>query len=115
MTIWERVINALTGLGLPLAANVLIVASEAERPDAYITYFVVTALPVQHADNAETLRAYTVQVTYYDRNGLAGMPNINGAMIAAGFTARAPRELPYNQQTRHFGYAMDFDYLELRS
>ena len=112
MTIWERVVNALTGLGLPLAANVLIVASEAERPDAYITYFVVTSNPELHADNVEKHRSHTVQVTYYNRAGLAAMPDIPGAMAAAGFMAANRRELPYNQQTRHFGYALDFVYME---
>ena len=112
MTIWERVLSTLTSLGLPLAANAMIVASESERPDAYIVYFVVTDAAVQHADNLETHRSTTVQVTYYDRAGLAGMPDINGAMTAAGFMAGSRRELPYNQQTRHYGYALDFVYVE---
>ena len=112
MTIWERVLSTLTPLGLPLAANAMIVASESERPDVYIVYFVVTDAAAQHADNLEKHRSTTVQITYYDRAGLAGMPDINGAMTAAGFMAGPRRELPYNQQTRHFGYAMDFVYVE---
>jgi len=112
MTIWERVLNTLTPLGLPLAANAMIVASESERPDVYIVYFAVTDAAVQHADNTENHRSYTVQVTYYNRNGLAGMPDIRGAMTAAGFMASPGHELPYNSQTRHFGYAMDFVFVE---
>lgn len=112
MTIWERITSALTGLGITMAANVLIVASEAERPDEYLVYMVVTSPPEQFADNQETMRSYTVQVTYYNRNGLAGMPDISGLMESAGFTPGAQRELPYNQQTRHFGYALDFIYVE---
>lgn len=112
MTIWERVVSALTSLGVTMAANVLIVASEAERPAAYLTYFVVTSPAEQFADNLEKGRSWTVQINYYNRSGLAAMPNISGAMAAAGFSPSAQRELPYNQQTRHFGYALDFVYVE---
>lgn len=112
MTIWERVLTTLTPLGLPMAANAMIVASESERPDAYIVYFVVTDAAAQHADNIERHRSTTVQISYYNRAGLAGMPDIPGVMTAAGFMGGSRRELPYNQQTRHFGYAMDFVYVE---
>jgi len=112
VTIWERVLSTLTSLGLPLAANAMIVASGSDYPDAYIVYFEVTDAAVQHADNLEKHRSYTVQVTYYNRAGLAGMPDIHSAMIAAGFMASSRRELPYNQQTRHYGYALDFVFVE---
>jgi len=112
MTIWERVVSALSGLGKTMAANVLIVASEAERPDEYLVYMVVASPAEQFADNLETMRSYTVQVSYYNRAGLAGMPDISGSMETAGFTPGSQRELPYNQQTRHFGYALDFVYVE---
>ncbi len=112
MTIWERVKAALTPLGLTMGQNVLIVASETDRPAAYIVYNVVTSPAVQHADNIEKHRAYTVQVTYYNRSGLVAMPDIPAAMAAAGFMAAGRRELPYNQDTRHYGYALDFVYVE---
>lgn len=108
MTIWEQVEAALTPLGLPLAANAMILASEAARPDVYIVYFQLPSVPTLHADNKELERNHSVQVTYYDRAGLAGMPDIQGAMAAAGFKAGSQRELPYNPQTRHFGWAMDY-------
>ncbi|PKN87784.1 MAG: hypothetical protein CVU46_03125 [Chloroflexi bacterium HGW-Chloroflexi-8] len=112
MTIWERVVSALTSLSVTMAANVLIVASEAERPAEYLVYSVVTSPAEQFADNAETARSWLVQISYYNRAGLATMPYISGAMAAAGFMPSAQRELPYNQQTRHFGYALDFVYAE---
>jgi hypothetical protein len=40
------------------------------------------------------------------------MPDIVGAMTLAGFTRLPGRELPYNPNTRHFGIALDFNYLE---
>jgi len=112
MTIWERTKNALSGLGLPMAASALIMATEAERPDEYLVYFEVSSAPELHADNLEQQRSHTMQVSYYNRAGLTNMPDIRGAMTAAGFTPGAARELPYNPDTRHFGYAMDFVYVE---
>ncbi len=112
MTIWEQVEAALAPLGLPMQAVVYNVANEADRPDQYLVYLVVDAPPVQHADNLERHRLYQVQVSYYDRDGLAGMPDIPAAMVAAGFTAGSHRGLPYSQQTRHYGYALDFGFLE---
>lgn len=112
MTIWERIVSALTGLGKTMAANVLIVASEANRPDEYLVYTMITSPAELFADNVEKGRSWTVQISYYNRAGLTGMPNISGAMAAAGFIPSAQREVPYNQQTRHFGYALDFVYYE---
>jgi hypothetical protein len=111
-TIWERTKSALTSLGVPMAANVYIPATGAERPDQYLVYFLVVGDPLQHADNAETLRDSTVQVSIYSRNGLTGLPDVEGAMLAAGFTFVESRELPYSEDTRHFGLAIDFSYVE---
>lgn len=110
-TIWELAEDALDGLGCAVAANVLVAASEELRPDEYMTFFVFSTTPAQSGDDAETLRNWMVQVSYYNRAGLVGMPDISGAMAAAGFRAGAWRELPYNQQTRHYGMALDFNYL----
>lgn len=111
-TIWERVKTALTALALPLAANVYIPDSGHELPDSYLVYFMVSDPPAQHADNVEKLRTYRMQVSYYSRSGLLTMPDIVGAMTGAGFTRLPGRELPYNPDTRHFGIALDFSYLE---
>lgn len=112
MTIWERVKTALTGLGLPLAANVQLAATGADLPDAYLVYFVIAAQGAQYADDAEKSRASHVQVTYFSRAGLAGLPAIAAAMTAAGFTRGPERELPYDELTRHFALSMEFYYLE---
>ncbi len=112
MSIWERVIAALTGLGVPMAANVYVAASGQELPDLYLVYFLVSSPPEQHADDAETLRSYRIQVTVYKRAGLASLPDVDGAMVAAGFRRGPQRELPYNQLTRHFGLALEYVYLE---
>lgn len=111
MMIWERAKNALTALGIPMAQNVYL-AGSGDYPDQYLVYSLIASTPVSHADDIERTRSYLVQVSIYDRNGLAGLPNIAGAMTAAGFTRGPEREIPYAADTRHFGLAMDFYYLE---
>lgn len=112
MTIWERVKAALTSLSVPMAANVYIPATEADRPDTYLVYSLVAGDPLQHADNEEKLREQTVQVNIWSRDGLTNHPDVEGAMLAAGFAFVESRELPYDEDTRHFGLAIDFNYVE---
>ncbi len=111
-TIWEKVTTALSGISTPKAAGIYIPANGTELPDSFITYQVVSNPPEQHADNKEILHSYRVQVTYYDRAGLAEMPDIKSAMISAGFMHAGGFEIPYDTVTRHFGLAMDFFLLE---
>jgi len=112
MTIWERVKTALTGLGVPMAANVYISGTGNELPNLFLTYFLVSSPPEQHADDAETLRSYRMQISIYQRAGLVSLPDVDSAMVAAGFTRGPQREIPYNQLTRHFGLALEYVYLE---
>lgn len=108
--IWDLVQDALSGLGLPLAANTMILATGGQLPDEYIVYQLISSPPIVHADNYETIRIYRVQVAFYSRSGLSLLPDISGAMVDAGFSRSSIRELPYNQETRHFGLALDFLY-----
>jgi hypothetical protein len=113
MNIWATTATALGTLaGLAIAPNRMIVATSANLPDAFAVYQVISDPPAQHADDAEVLRRYRVQVNYFARAGLGTMPDIDGAMRGAGFTRIGGRELPYNQETRHYGYSMDFHFLD---
>ncbi len=112
MTIWERTKAALVGLGLPLAANVLVLPSGESWPDMYIVYQLIVGNGAAYADDAEVCREMLVQVTVYSRSGLISLPDVKGAMQAAGFTPGDERELPYSPSTKHYGWAMDFNYLE---
>jgi len=112
MTIWERAKAALTTLSVPLAEGVYIPASGTVRPDTYIVFSTLPTVPLQHADNEEKLRDHLVQVSIWSKNGLVNLPDVEGAMKAAGFTYVTSRELPYEDDTRYFGLAIDFDYVE---
>ena len=108
MSIWAVVETALTGLSVPMAANVFISATGDSLPDEFLTYRLLSGTPTQHADNGEVSRQEHVQVSYYNRDGLGTVPDIDGSMVSAGFTRGPTTELPYNQQTRHFGLALEY-------
>lgn len=108
MTIWERVEDALTSIGVPYKADVYVPSSGGALPAAYIVYFLVSSPPIQHADDVEKLRMYRVQVSYYSKTGMVGMPGIKAAMVAAGFMPGPMTTIPYNQQTGHYGLALEY-------
>jgi hypothetical protein len=112
MTIWERIKTALTPLGVPMAQNVYQVNSGQDYEDLYLVYSLVVGTPESFADNKEIDRQQLIQVSIYSRDGLAVLPDVESAMLAAGFTAGSERELAFSETTRHFGLAKDFYYLE---
>lgn len=109
-TIFEHVETALSALSpaIPHALSVYKTANGADLPDTFIAYTVVAGDAAQHADDAETLRSYRVQVSIHARAGLVSLPNVDAAMLAQGFNKGPERQLPYDQETRHFGLAKDY-------
>lgn len=110
MNIWGITEFALLGLNVPTSANVMISATGDALPDLYLVYQLISSPPLLHAEDFEDMRWYRMQVTVYSRNGFENLPDVAGAMVAAGFTRSSMRELPYNTETRHFGLAMEFIY-----
>ena len=111
-TVFERVSTALTTLSVPYANGIYIPATGSDLPDLFLVYTLITSPAEQHADNLEKLRSNRVQVTTYSRTGLVGLPNVDGAMVAAGFMRAAKYEIPYSRETKHFGLAADYTELE---
>lgn len=108
-TIFELTNNALATLSpsVPFAMDDLI----GELPDTYITYFLITGVGAEHADNIETARTYRVQVNIMNKSGLVSLPDVDTAMAAAGFKKGPERELPKDSTTSHYGLAKDYFYL----
>lgn len=112
MNIWERVGDALSSINLPKGVNKYVVETGESLPDEYIVYFLVDSPNAQNADDVETMRTRKIQVSYYNIAGLMSMPDIESAMIAAGFSPSDQRELPYNEDSGHYGFALDFVFVE---
>lgn len=77
-------------------------------PDVYITHQLIVGVPEQSADDAETERSYTVQVSIFSRTGLVSLPDVDAAMTAAGFEKGPERQIPQDLQTGHYGLAKDY-------
>lgn len=112
MTIFELVDDALNTLSPAVPFALHPYQSLTAMPDTYITYQVPDSTAEQHADNVETERSYLVQIDVWDVNGLVGLPNVDAAMTAAGFLKGRRHQLPKDEQTGHFGLALDYVYLE---
>jgi len=110
-TIFERISTALATL-LP-AIDYAMAPYKGELPDTYVVYQLVPPSSAeQHADNIETERSYTVQVTTWDVNGLINLPDVDTAMRSAGFMKGDQRQLPQDPETGHYGMATDYLYIE---
>lgn len=113
MSIWSITAAALASLApLPVSAGQALIASGSQLPDEYAVYFLVASTPELAADDVEKERSYRMQVSYFNRAGLGAVPDIDGAMVAAGFTRGPQREIPYDQTTGHYGLALDYYYDE---
>ncbi|MEN6522842.1 MAG: hypothetical protein ABFD14_03870 [Anaerolineaceae bacterium] len=116
MTIWERVAASLSSLQIPVSEGINLQATSAnpptEKPAAFAVYSLISSPPEQFADNAETMRSYRVQVSYYSRSGLVGMPDIKTLMTTAGFMPGPITEIPYDPSDGYFGLALEYVFVE---
>lgn len=110
MTVWELTDLALSGIGVPYAANSMVLKTGDDLPDVFIVYQLISSPPIAHAENIEIMRYYRMQLSIFSRNGLANIPNVTARMVSAGFTRGPITELPYNGETGHFGLAFEFIY-----
>ncbi len=111
-TIWERVSATLSNLAVPYAASKLQVETGETYPNVFVVYFLVSSPPEQFADNVEKMRSYTVQINIFSRDGLISIPDVDGAMKAAGFTKGRIFEIPLDPETGHFGLGTEYFFLE---
>ncbi|MCZ2076685.1 MAG: hypothetical protein LC130_17030 [Bryobacterales bacterium] len=112
MNVFERTAAALAQLGIPYALDVYLTAGGAELPATFCIYSLVYGEPVAHYDNDEAAREYVMQVSCFSTAGLNALPDVDGAMKAAGFRKGTERQLPRDAETRHFGMATDYHYTE---
>lgn len=111
-TIFERAETALNTLsGITNAMERMLMAS-GDLPDIFLTYSLVSSTPVFHLNNTEAGRNYVVQVSIFSRAGLVTLPNVDAAMLAAGFRRANERALPRDTQSGHYHLAKDFNFYE---
>lgn len=109
-TIFQRVETAL-GTISP-AVSFASAPYKGDLPNAYITHQLTTSPAEQHADNEETERSYTIQLSLYDKAGIPSTTKADAAMKAAGFQKGDVRQLPQDPKTHHYGLAVEYVYFE---
>lgn len=109
-TIFERVETALGTISpaVPFALS----PYKDDLPSAYIVHQLINSPPEQHADNEETERSYTVQITLWDKAGIPSTTSVDAAMKAANFEKGDVRQIPQDPQTHHYGLAVEYVYFE---
>ena len=110
MSIFTAVAAALASLSpaVPYAMDTYLTDDGADLPAQFIVYQLLNGSPEQHADNAETHRTFMVQISICSTSGLASLPDVDAAMLAAGFVRGAERMLPKDNNTGHFILAKDY-------
>jgi hypothetical protein len=103
----------LVSLNVPYAYKVYLPETGVELPNTFLTYFLITDVPVQFADNQMTEERNHIQVSVYSRTGFTGnlLDRIHAAMESAGFMRGPVTDLPFDQVTRHFGLALEYSKL----
>lgn len=110
--IWELIAAGLDTLtGIPYAADVNRAVLGDPLPDLFIVYGLVSAAAEQHADDAETLRFYRMQVSIYSRAGLTSLPDTDTALFAQGFRFARESTIDFNPETGHYGLAREYTIL----
>lgn len=109
-TVFERVETAL-GTISP-AVSFASAPYKGTLPNAYITHQLINSPPEQHADNEETERSYTMQITLWDKTNIPSTDSVDAAMKTAGFEKGDVSQLPQDAQTHHYGLAVEYVYFE---
>lgn len=110
-TIFERVESALGTISPAVPFSLAPYKSTGALPDQYLAHQLVDGSPEQHADDSETERSYLVQVSIFSRTGLVSLPDVDTAMLAAGFEKGRERPLPQDPQTGHYGLAKEYTFI----
>ncbi len=104
-TIFERMETALATLSPAVPFALAPYKSSGALPELYLAYQLIDDSPEQHADDTETERSYLIQVSIFSRTGLLLLPDVDTAMLTAGFEKGRERQLLQDPQTGHYRLA----------
>lgn len=108
--------SILTAIGLPYDFERFDSPTE-QLPDTFIVYFLVDDTGVSYSDNTETSHEPRIQVSlfYRDKSAFLTAPGqIETAFLSSGFTRVGSGRIPYQTDTRHYGWRCDFRFYERR-
>lgn len=112
--IYELIYNTLTQLGYPVREQGTFKTNET-LPETFITYQIILSTDNAHYDNAPASTTTRIQLALYSKKPAIKQNADNlfrSVMLPAGFLRISGRDLPFNQNTGHYGYTSDYNYYE---
>lgn len=110
----NKIYNTLEGLGYPIGLQGSFDVKDI--PDDVITYRIAASSDTRRYNNRPWMTGYSVEVNFYSTKMSlidSVSAKISDAMLAAGFTREGPGyDAGYDKDTGHYGYMMDFYYIE---
>ena len=112
--IYKTVCDTLEPLGYPLSLQGSY-ADNAIFPETFITYQLIDSQNNSHADNLPTSTTHRIQLSLYSKKPVIQQgadTTLKSVMLPSGFVRAGGRDLPFNQDTGHYGYTCDYRYFE---
>ena len=120
MSKWvDKCETVLTDIGIPFAFERFESADEhhPQLPDTYIVYFLVDDSGLTWSEGKETSHEPRIQISlfYRDKSEFLTIPDqIETAFMTAKFLHVGSGRIPYQTDTRHYGWRCDFRFYERR-
>ena len=112
--IYKAVYDALSALNYPVREQGTYSEDEI-LPDSLITYQLIDDPDLAHYENIPVSKISRFQVNIYSKDPAVKQSAdglLRSVMLPAGFTRSGGRDLPYDSNTGHYGYASDYKYYE---
>lgn len=110
----EKIYDTLQNLGYPIGLQGSFEVEDI--PESVITYRIAASSDRRLYDNRPWITGYSVEINFYSRKISlidSASKQISESMLEAGFTRDGPGyDAGYDQDTGHYGYMMNFYYLE---
>ena len=113
MNIYNKICETLVGYTVREQGSF---APNEKLPDTFITYQIIDSPNDTHADNASTSTTYRIQFALYSTAPVIKQDAddiLKSLLIPAGFLRAGGRDLSYNKDTKHYGFASDYNYYEM--
>lgn len=108
--IYELIYNTLMSLGYPVREQGTFGNTEM-LPETFITYQIINETNDTHYDNKIASTTTRVQLVLYSKKPAIKQSAdqlFRSVMLPAGFLRVSGRDLPFNQDTGHYGYTSDY-------
>lgn len=112
--IYKLACDTLAPLGYPVKEQGTY-AADAVLPETHITYYLLDSPNNTHADNLPTSTTHRVQLVLYSKKPAIKQQAdtlLKSVMLPGGFLRAGGGDMPYNENTGHYGYRSVYQFYE---